>query len=44
MEEWPTLLHGVVDKNEPLRKLADEYGVSQEMFSIHYARQREKGE
>ena len=28
--EWPTVLHRVLEKKEPLRKVADEYGVSHE--------------
>jgi hypothetical protein len=29
-EHWPIIMHRVVDNNEPLRKVADEYGVSHE--------------
>jgi hypothetical protein len=28
--EWPTVLHRVLEKKEPLRKVANEYGVSRE--------------
>ena len=29
-EEWPTVLRRVVENQEPLRKVADDYGVSYE--------------
>ena len=29
-EEWPAILHCVLEKKEPLRKVADDYGVSHE--------------
>jgi hypothetical protein len=29
-EHWPTIIHRVVENNEPLRQVADEYGVSHE--------------
>jgi hypothetical protein len=29
-EHWPMVIHRVVENNEPLRKVADEYGVSHE--------------
>jgi transposase len=45
MEEWPTILHRVVDKNEPLRKVAQDYGVSYETVRrvIRAARQLQIG-
>jgi len=27
-QEWPDVLHRVVDNEEPLRKVADDYGAS----------------
>jgi hypothetical protein len=29
-EEWPTVLRRVIENQEPLRKVADDYGVSYE--------------
>lgn len=44
--EWPTVVRRVVDNQEPLRKVADDYGVSHETVrrTIHTAcRQRGTG-
>ena len=30
LEFWPLIMHRVLEDNEPLRKVADEYGVSHE--------------
>jgi hypothetical protein len=29
-DQWPTVLHRVLEKKEPLRKVANDYGVSHE--------------
>ncbi len=44
-EEWPTLLHRVIENQEPLRTVAGEYGVSYETVRriIRTARVRRTG-
>ena len=42
-EHWPMVIHRVVENNEPLRKVADEYGVSHETIRrliLHAHQQR----
>jgi hypothetical protein len=41
-EEWPTVLRRVVEHQEPLRKVADDYGVSYETIrrTVIVARQQ----
>ena len=42
-EHWPMIIHRVVENNEPLRTVAQEYGVSHETirrFLLHTHQQR----
>ncbi|HEY4035133.1 MAG TPA: hypothetical protein VGL94_14330 [Ktedonobacteraceae bacterium] len=41
-EEWPTVLRRVVENQEPLRRVADDYGVSYETVrrTVMVARQQ----
>ena len=41
-EEWPTVLRRVVENEEPLRRVADDYGVSYETVrrTVMVARQQ----
>ena len=42
-EHWPLILHRIVENNESLRKVADEYGVSHETIRrimLHVKKQR----
>ena len=42
-EHWPLIIHRVVENTEPLRKVADEYGVSHETIRrlmLHVQKQR----
>jgi hypothetical protein len=43
-EEWPTVLRRVVENQEPLRQVADDYGVSYETIRriVTAARKQEK--
>ena len=43
-EEWPTVLRRVVENQEPLRRVADDYGVSYETVrrTVKVARQQSK--
>lgn len=43
-EEWPTVLRRVVENQEPLRKVADEYGVSYETIRRIVNTARKRGE
>ena len=45
-EHWPMIIHRVVEKNEPLRTVAAEYGVSHETIRrimLHVQKQRGQG-
>jgi len=42
-EHWPMVIHRVVENDEPLRKVADEYGLSHETIRrliLHAHQQR----
>jgi DNA-directed RNA polymerase subunit N (RpoN/RPB10) len=44
-EHWPLIMHRVVENNESLRQVADEYGVSHETIRrimLHVQKQREQ--
>ena len=44
-EHWPTIIHRVVENNEPLRQVADEYGVTHETIRrIMLHVQKERGQ
>jgi len=42
-EEWPTMLRCVVENQEPLRKVADDYNVSHETTRRTAHKQRKTG-
>jgi len=43
--QWPTVLHRVIENKEPLRKVADDYGVSHETIRrfIRTASKKQEG-
>jgi hypothetical protein len=44
-EYWPLIMHRVAENKEPLRKVADEYGVSHETIRrimLHVQKQRDQ--